>query len=812
VRDAVKAIAIAPNGDIYIGGYSSLYKSTNGGTNWDNVFYPSVSIEEIVISNFGEVYFGTNMAVYIPNGSGSWRVVTGDDIPSYPIALAPNGILYARDRNIFMDKFYIMCSTDAGNSWLRISISNNLPATIVTGLTVIDNNTIFVGTANAGIFKSIDGGQSWTRFSPTIPGGSTVVWNIVYNSKMEVMFADMDGYDRTTCNALISTDFGESWEVKNDGLSDEPGLGPGCFAVNPITGDTYLRSANYFSNPWDFGGRVYRFVSEFTLDIDLLDFGDVLVGDSLQKTLRIKNNGSVPLVISQVSKTGDAVFTLPNGETTINIEPWDSYNLVVQFSPTDTVAYTGTITLTHNTHNVEGSQNTIQLTGRGTSSSITLSPTIINFGEVRVGVPSQQSVRIINSGYIPLVISQVSKTGDAVFTLPNGETTITIEPGDSCNLVVQFLPTAIRDYIGTITLTHNASSGSPPYVLLTGRGIQASITIDPTNINFGNVNVGDSLWRSVRITNGGNTPLVISSLAISPNDVFTLPNTEPPITVQPNGNCDITVQFSPTDTINYIGTITLTHNAEGSPTLIDLRGIGIDTNVRVAIKDNYTVKPNETRKISVDAINTLTDKNVKNFSFILRYNKRILSFKDVVLSGTLSNSLYYSTEGSTPGELVVKVINNAGIILSGTGSLIDINFIGLRGDSCGTHLFLESFEFNSDGPNAITKNGYCELIGGCGKGETYVTTDTSTRVYQNSPNPIQAGYESTIQYRINVAGETKITVYDILGREVTKLVNEYKSEGIYSVIFNTKGLPSGVYFYRLRAPGYEGLKKMIVIK
>jgi protein involved in polysaccharide export with SLBB domain len=242
------------------------------------------------------------------------------------------------------------------------------------------------------------------------------------------------------------------------------------------------------------------------------------------------------------------------------------------------------------------------------------------------------------------------------------------------------------------------------------------------------------------------------------------------------------------------------------------RGITIDT-IRVSIKRDYIVRPGDTVKISVDAIDDLTGKNAKSFSFTLKYKKQILSFDDVVLSGTLSNSLDYSIESSTPGELIVKVINNTETPLIGTGKLIDINFIGLRGDSCGTRLVLESFAFNSDGPNVITENGYCELFGGCGgEGQTYITTDQSTLVRQNSPNPIQAGYESTIEYRIHVAGEINLTVYDILGREVTKLVNEYKPEGTYSVTFNTKGLPSGVYFYRLRARGYEGLKKMVIIR
>jgi len=185
--------------------------------------------------------------------------------------------------------------------------------------------------------------------------------------------------------------------------------------------------------------------------------------------------------------------------------------------------------------------------------------------------------------------------------------------------------------------------------------------------------------------------------------------------------------------------------------------------------------------------------------------------------GTISSMLSVPNANANEGVLRLELTNETNTPLSGSGSLIDMTFMGLRGDSCGTHLVLESFEFNpdpdsSDGPNVITENGYCEFFGGCGKeGSTYVTTDL-TRLFQNNPNPIREGNESTIQYRISVAGDINITLYDVLGREVRKLVNEYKSEGTYSINFNTKGLPSGVYFYKLRAPGYEGLKKMVIVK
>jgi photosystem II stability/assembly factor-like uncharacterized protein len=91
-------------------------------------------------------------------------------------------------------------------------------------------------------------------------------------------------------------------------------------------------------------------------------------------------------------------------------------------------------------------------------------------------------------------------------------------------------------------------------------------------------------------------------------------------------------------------------------------------------------------------------------------------------------------------------------------------------------------------------------------------TDNNTILFQSSPNPVRSGHDASIRYRINTAGQTSLIVYDILGKEVTKLVNEHKWAGVYSVNFNTKNLSSGVYFYKLRAADYEGVKKMLIIR
>lgn len=81
---------------------------------------------------------------------------------------------------------------------------------------------------------------------------------------------------------------------------------------------------------------------------------------------------------------------------------------------------------------------------------------------------------------------------------------------------------------------------------------------------------------------------------------------------------------------------------------------------------------------------------------------------------------------------------------------------------------------------------------------------------QNYPNPFNP--TTTIRYDIPKAGFVKISVYDILGREVRVLVNEEKNQGVYQVNFDAKYLASGIYFYTIKTSEFVQSKKMILMK
>ncbi len=97
--------------------------------------------------------------------------------------------------------------------------------------------------------------------------------------------------------------------------------------------------------------------------------------------------------------------------------------------------------------------------------------------------------------------------------------------------------------------------------------------------------------------------------------------------------------------------------------------------------------------------------------------------------------------------------------------------------------------------------------------EVYFTGDELPSAYylsQNYPNPYNPA--TTINYQLPQNGFVILKVYDILGKEVTTLVNEQKTQGRYSIHFNASQLASGVYIYQLRVNDYVSSKKMLLLK
>ncbi len=83
-------------------------------------------------------------------------------------------------------------------------------------------------------------------------------------------------------------------------------------------------------------------------------------------------------------------------------------------------------------------------------------------------------------------------------------------------------------------------------------------------------------------------------------------------------------------------------------------------------------------------------------------------------------------------------------------------------------------------------------------------------LYQNYPNPFNP--TTKIRWQQSEGTLTTLKLYDALGQEAAVLVNEYKPAGSYELDFRASNLPSGVYFYRIKAGEFQAAKKMVLLR
>jgi photosystem II stability/assembly factor-like uncharacterized protein len=84
------------------------------------------------------------------------------------------------------------------------------------------------------------------------------------------------------------------------------------------------------------------------------------------------------------------------------------------------------------------------------------------------------------------------------------------------------------------------------------------------------------------------------------------------------------------------------------------------------------------------------------------------------------------------------------------------------------------------------------------------------KLYNNYPNPFNP--TTKIKFDILKNGLTKITVYDMLGREIKTLINENLTAGSYEVEWNATNFSSGIYFYKMTSGNFTSIKKMVLLK
>jgi hypothetical protein len=312
-----------------------------------------------------------------------------------------------------------------------------------------------------------------------------------------------------------------------------------------------------------------------TLSPSIAGFGSIAVGTtSTAKTFTLTNYQPTALSITSavfggpfVLDTG-AVTTCPvvGGVVSGTLAANSKCVIGVDFQPTAVgPAAGGQITVNDS---APLSPQVATLTGTGIA-AVVVSPGTLAFGNVQTGTSATKNVTVTNNQAVNLDFTSIS--APAPYTVFAGTTTCVVGtpvlPGTNCVISVMYSPTTVgANPASVLTITDDAL-GSPQMVNLTGSGV-GQVTLNPTSLAFGTVEVNNAVTQNVTVTNNLGISLTISTITGFPaayTQSIVANSCTPGLVVVPGGNCVIAVTLTATATGAQPGTISINDDAPTSP-------------------------------------------------------------------------------------------------------------------------------------------------------------------------------------------------------------------------------------------------------
>ena len=311
-------------------------------------------------------------------------------------------------------------------------------------------------------------------------------------------------------------------------------------------------------------------VPDIRVSATLIDFGEVEVDQSSQLPLIIYNDGDATLLIDDIIPS-DPQFTVPN-LSNITIDPSSQITVDITFTPASVGDQTATLNIISNDPDELLVQ--VDLEGKGIVTpvpDIRVWPPSIDFGNVVVGASQLKTLWIYNDGGGTLQISSITSNRSQFVAL----TTPDVAPDSVAAVSIRFTPTFLGIRTGTLTIASNDPDESSITVSVSGKGVSSTvpdISVSPSSLAFGEVNVGSSRDRTFEIHNDGGATLYISSIT-SNNDQFEVLNDS---NVPQGDMLEVTVRFTPVSVGIETGTITIASNDPDEPNvLVQVAGEGI---------------------------------------------------------------------------------------------------------------------------------------------------------------------------------------------------------------------------------------------
>jgi phosphatidylserine/phosphatidylglycerophosphate/cardiolipin synthase-like enzyme len=315
---------------------------------------------------------------------------------------------------------------------------------------------------------------------------------------------------------------------------------------------------------------------------------------SSSQDVALTNNGNAALTITSAviggANPSDFSISVTSCGSTLAAGATCTYSIT--FTPAlASTNYAAALTVTDNSGNIAGSTQSVTLTGAGSApvsaAQAVLTPTSLTFTPTNLNTAAgAQIITLSNPGTASLTgiaLSIGGGTTSSAFTVSTITCGTTLAANGTCTLSVNFTPTAIGTYLAYLDVADSAT-GSPQIAVLNGTGQTAPApiaTFSPTSISFPTTLTGATTSSySTTLTNTGTATLNITSIVLGgTNSTQFKESNTCGATLAMNANCVISATFTPSAATNYSATVTVTDNAAGSPTVINLTGAGTTSTV-----------------------------------------------------------------------------------------------------------------------------------------------------------------------------------------------------------------------------------------
>jgi MYXO-CTERM domain-containing protein len=357
------------------------------------------------------------------------------------------------------------------------------------------------------------------------------------------------------------------------------------------------------------------------------------------------------------------------------------------------------------------------------SRSIQVSPGSLPFEVQKVGTTSAvKTVTVSNTGELTLKVSALS--ADEPFTIIEPTAPFDLLTGTNKDVKVAFNPTAVGDYTGSLTISHNDRSKPNQIVSasLSGKGVAYANAVSPTSLSFPDQRVGtESDPKTVTLRNAGSAELKVTSITTSANFLVT-PNA--PFTLAAGSTKDFSVTFKPSLKANLTGTLTLTTDEpDRANATVALSGQGVEPNLLLtpsplvfdaqrvgtpSAAETVSVKNTGTGSIVVTSVSATAPFSLTSsagFTLDPGATQTLLVKFTPIIEGTVTGTLTLNTADLAMPK-VTLALSGEGVkpLLSGLPPTLDFNERDVRSPTPAP-LQTVTVRNNGSGPIKITQLG-----------------------------------------------------------------------------------------------------------